>query len=59
MSTWVTSQGGDFADWASGGQLLEHAYHPRTAVAEPQGYVEIAVREISPGVWRVAGACVK
>ena len=59
MSAWVRSQGGDPADWASGGERLENAFHPRTAVADPQGYVEIAVREISPGVWRVDGACVK
>jgi hypothetical protein len=57
MSAWVTSQGGDPADWAAGSERMEHIYHPRTAAAEPQGYVEIAVREISPGVWRVGGAC--
>jgi hypothetical protein len=58
MSAWVTSQGGDPSDWASGGERLEHSYHPVTPAAEPQGYVEVGVREVSPGVWRVTGACV-
>jgi hypothetical protein len=59
MSAYVRSRGGDPADWASGGDLLEDAYHPRTADAEPAGYLEIAVQEITAGVWRVDGACVK
>jgi hypothetical protein len=59
MSAWVRSQGGDPMDWASGGKRLNNAHHPRTAVAEPKGYIEIAAREISPGVWRVYGACAK
>jgi hypothetical protein len=33
MSAYVRSQGGDPADWASGSDRLEHAYHPRTAAA--------------------------
>jgi hypothetical protein len=59
MSAYVRSQGGDPADWASGGDLLEHAYHPRTADAEPAGYSEIGMLEITAGVWRAAGGCVK
>ena len=59
MSAWVRSRGGDPAEWASGGERLENAFHPRTAGAVPHGYVEVAAREISPGVWRVTGGCVR
>lgn len=58
MSAYVGSQGGGPADWASGCDRLEHAYHPGTADAEPAGYLEISMREITAGVWRTDGACV-
>jgi hypothetical protein len=28
MSAWLRSRGGDPANWAAGGERLEHAYHP-------------------------------
>jgi hypothetical protein len=59
VASFVRSKGGDPRDWMeaapAGGYV---AYRRRVRQARPSEYALLLISEVSPGLWRVSGACV-